>query len=517
MYLKVEEGMSHYQEKAPLFEAMLAHRNQARGNFHVPGHKQGNAFDSEGKIWFQPLLELDLTEVGDLDDLHDPHGVIASAQQLAAECFRADHTLFLVGGTTAGNLAVILTLCAPGDQILIQRSCHQSVIHGCLLAGAQPILMPVEWDQNGRELPLRIEAVEQVLQQYSNAKAVMITSPTYHGWVQPVKELVNLCQRYGIPIIVDEAHGAHFGFHPSLPLSAMDLGVDVAIQSTHKMLTSMTMSSMLHVRGSRIQVEKISRWLRVIESSSPSYPLMASLDLARRYIWKCGFKELDRVLHLLQELRNQIRSFRHFQEIIYPSRQDPFKLNLQARGLSGFTLAKLFEEQGYYCEWADHEKVLFVFSMGTTKEEIHRLIEVMNQLDRQFENHVDEEKEFHHRRGSQQHCYEVMKKVERGFVQSDTGSVGRTWESSVLSMESLSAWRLGSKMRIPLNEACGFLSAQLVVPYPPGIPLLFPGEAWTEEKVREVQSALNQGWRVRGVTSQSSGEFLVDVLHEKGR
>lgn len=490
---KVKDDMPYNQESAPLFEALLAHRKRVKGNYHVPGHKQGKAFDPDGKTWFQPLLGLDLTEIGELDDLHDPQGVIAIAQQLAAQCFRADQTLFLVGGTTAGNLAVILALCKPGDSILIQRSCHQSVLHGCLLAGAQPILMQVDWDQNGRELPLRVEVVEQALKQYPNVKAVMITSPSYSGWVQPVKELAKLCHAYGIPLIVDEAHGAHLGFHPELPPSAMDLGADVAIQSTHKMLTSMTMSSMLHVRGKRIQVEDIARWLRVIESSSPSYPLMASLDLARRYIWQYGYQEINRVLGLLKQLREKLNSYHHIQEIIYFSERDPFKLSLQVAGLSGFALAKELERRGFYPEYADHEKVLFVFSIGTTEEEIHRLIEVMDQLDGELEKYKS--KEVSH-----------LKTMDLKLVR-------KNWKTSVLPLRSLTAWRLGKNTRIPLNEACGFLSAQLIVPYPPGIPLLFPGEEWTEDKVKEIQYILKQGGRVRGVFLDS-GEYKVDVLHE---
>lgn len=516
-----------HQEKAPLFEAMLDHWNRVRGNYHVPGHKQGRAFDSEGIAWFRSLLELDFTEVGELDDLHDPQSVIMEAQQLAAELFRADQTLFLVGGSTAGNLAVILHLCAPGDRIFIQRNCHQSVLHGCLLAHARPVLLPVEWDQDGRERPLSPETVKQALRQYPDVKAVLITSPSYYGWVQPVREIADVCHANGIPLIVDEAHGAHFGFHSSLPLSAMDLGADVAIQSTHKMLTSMTMSSMLHVRGTRVNTEEIARWLRVVESSSPSYPLMASLDLARRMLWKCGKSELERVLKLVQQFRERIQLFGHLREITFQCVQDPLKVNLQADHLSGYSLAKLLEEKGHYPELADHEKVLLVFSMGTTEEEMHRLVEVLDHLDRlwgddgkrltdrseelkrdsQCLNSVDQEK--------QAMSPSTMKdgiNIPGKMIDSLQGGQG-IWEIKELPMDCMAAWRSGKKKHIPLDQASGRLSAQLVIPYPPGIPILFPGEKWTEERVQQVKNILEQGGKVRGVSlSDRLGGFLVDVL-----
>ncbi|MCK9905412.1 aminotransferase class I/II-fold pyridoxal phosphate-dependent enzyme, partial [Frankia sp. Cpl3] len=273
------------QRKAPLFEALERHAEKKPHPFHIPGHKMGNSFDRAGKDVYRNILPLDMTEISGLDDLHQPEDVIAEAQSLAAEAFWAEQTKFLIGGSTVGNMALIMTVCKPGDKILVQRNCHKSVYNGAILARANPVfIVPAVDLATGVAAGFRREDVERALQAHPEAKAVFLTNPTYYGMGIDLAKMAAVIHRHDIPLLVDEAHGAHFGFHPALPGSAMQAGADAAVQSTHKMGTSLTMSSMLHIQGPRIDRDKLFRVLAMIQSSSPSYPLMASLDLARRYM-----------------------------------------------------------------------------------------------------------------------------------------------------------------------------------------------------------------------------------------
>lgn len=464
---------------APLFEEMLNFNHKSIGNFHVPGHKQGRAFDLQGVKWFQPLLQLDLTEVGTLDDLHDPSGVIADAQSLAADAFEAEHTLFLVGGTTAGNLATILYLCNPGDTIIIQRTCHQSVFHGAMLAGVQAVYLDIEVDlHTGLEKPISTLQLKNLLHKFPSAKGVILTSPSYFGMTQPIKELAQCCHLFNIPLIIDEAHGAHLGFDINLPPSAMQAGADVAIQSTHKMLNSLTMSSMLHVQGQLISVKGLARCLRIIESSSPSYLLMASLDLARRYMMQHGRSKIAEVYSWIKHLHNLIQTLSHLQIVIPPGINDPFKLVLKSSNYSftGYKIRDWLEERGYYLELADHDKVLFVFSLATTYEEINRLYQVLIELNQVIS------------------CEEEKPTPFPLFPKTNSAQI------SFKELKNIS--------EVPLTKAIGKIATDMIIPYPPGIPIVLPGECFTPEVVEYIQTTVQSGGKVRGLSPSLCVEIV---------
>lgn len=471
------------QSQTPLYDVLVKYQNQYPANFHVPGHKQGKAFLDEGNAFFKSVLQIDVTEVSDLDDLHHPSGAIVDAQKLAAEAFGADHTFFLVGGSTAGNIASILHLCRAGDSIIIQRTCHQSVFHGCMLAGAHPIYLNSSYDPDtGFETILSADLLEQLLQQNPNTKAVVITSPNYYGLVQPVQLLAKVCHKYGIPLVVDEAHGAHFGFHPDLPFSAMDEGADLVVQSTHKMLTSMTMSSMLHVKRNKCNIEEIQQWLRMIQSSSPSYPLMASLDLARKQIACEGLKKFNSLLPLLQCFRDKLKVKCKFLKEIFIKGQDPCKLTIVSlKKISGQDLARDLEQDNIIAELSDHNRVLFVFSMGTTQNDLSRLLDSLEKLDQEISSLEDQD------------LRETMKTLPNYGGQNPV---------SIMDIVQ------SGKERIPLKESVGRVAADLVVPYPPGIPLVLPGELITFEILEYLTSIYQSNSHIRGVETSHKVPYI---------
>ncbi|KAF8369445.1 hypothetical protein HHK36_032538 [Tetracentron sinense] len=303
----------------PLVSALKASVEQDVAGFHFPGHNKGRAAPPSFAqlIGVGPFL-YDLPEHPELDNLFSRKGVILNAQNQAAKLFRSSETRFLVGGTTCGIQAAIMATCSPGDSIILPRNSHISAISGMVLSGALPkYIIPdynSEWDIAGEVTPLQVEkAIEEMAMDGQKAAAVLVTSPTYHGICSNVSEIAKLCHSHGIPIIVDEAHGAHLGFHPELPNSALEQGADLVVQSTHKVLCSFTQSSMLHMSGDIVDRERICICLQTLQSTSPSPLLLASLDAARAQLSENPETIFNKAVELAVEATNQIKRIPEFQ------------------------------------------------------------------------------------------------------------------------------------------------------------------------------------------------------------
>ena len=457
------------QQRTPLFSQLMQHAKIVRGNFYVPGHKGGNFFDEEAFKYYKHLLKLDATEVGELDDLHDPSGVIHEAQLLAADAFGAEKTFFLVGGTTAGNLAAILALVNPGDQFMMTRSSHQSIFHAALLARAVVHFLPTKLDRTTNlEMPLCPNELAELLRAHPQVKTVVITSPSYFGVVQPIEALTDVCHQFKIPLIVDEAHGAHFQFHENLPSSAMQAGADIAIQSTHKMLFSLTMSSMLHLQGNLICAEAIAYWLRVIESSSPSYLLMASLDVTRRQMALYGREKISEQLTMLAAKRLETDGLTNFQLLKV---DDPFKFLFRVQNNQGYYAQEWLATKGHYAELAMPDKLLLCLSLGTTAQELAEVIMLLKELD-QILNKPNK-----------------LAPTEFSFPAQETVTID--------------FGRQHKKLRkCTLTEAGGQYAAEHIIPYPPGIPLVVAGELITAEAIEYITKMMDAGGKVRGITAE---------------
>lgn len=478
------------QHRAPLFEALCQHAKSRPHPFHVPGHKMGHSFDREGREIYQSILALDMTEITGMDDLHHPEGIIAQAQQLAAEAFGAEETRFLIGGSTVGNIALILTVCRPGDKIIVQRNCHKSVFNAIILARAEPIfIVPAVDLATGVAVGLRKEDVERTLQAHPDAKAVFLTNPTYFGMGIDLAKMATTVHRHGIPLLVDEAHGAHYGFHPMLPYSAMQCGADAAVQSTHKMATSMTMSSMLHIQGNLMDRERLAMTLGMIQSSSPSYPLMASLDLGRRHMVVEGAREIDQVLPRMDWLRENLATLPwckvacHSEGKAY-STLDPFKLliSLHTKELAGHELQERLEAARIFPELVDRNHVLLAASTGTSQADVESVWQVMRGLD----------------------CTPLTE-ADTVF---EPGLLASTFvrEQKIPIYEAVHL----PKTSIPLLEAEGRIAGEMVIPYPPGIPLLVPGER-IDSHVISLLAAMAAG-RVRFQGASDPGLTMIQVI-----
>lgn len=475
------------QSRAPLYEALRDRRLRGEASFHVPGHKFGQGLGLEEKGYFGSVMELDYTEIEGLDDLHHPHGVIAQAQQLAAACFGSDEAFFLVGGSTVGNLAVLASVCRRGELLLVQRNAHKSVIHGLMLAGAEAVFLEPQVDGlTGISAGVSLGTLQAALELYPQAKGVFLTNPNYYGMGRDLEEYVRLVHDRGLPLLVDEAHGAHFGFHHGVPPSALSRGADAVVQSTHKMLTAMTMGAMLHVQGERLDRRRLKEQLVMLQSSSPSYPLLASLDLARRKAAVSGGRLLEEALERISSFKKAyLREDGQAAADKSPAYDyaDPFKLVFyDPAGLrSGIRLQEELGRRGIVAEMADERNVVLACSLATTQGDLQRLEQALQGMSVQL---------------ALPDC--PLPSVPRQQAGGSAGDI-----SSPLLMEP--GDNREEAVAVSLEAAAGRRAAEAVVPYPPGIPLLFPGELIRPRVVEHIRRLVKAGVRFQGMQHVGPG------------
>lgn len=474
------------QHRAPLFEKLQELALSPRSSFHVPGHKFGQDLAKDERYFLQQVMSIDYTEIPGLDDLHDPHGIIEDAQELAANCYKTAKTFFLVNGSTVGNLALILSVCQRNDLIIVQRDVHKSIIHGLMLVGAQTVLLAPVWDEaSGLTTGVDLEDVEKALQHYPEAKAVMLTNPSYYGRGMDLRAAAELVHAYHKPLLVDEAHGAHYGFHPEVPESAISCGADGVVQSTHKMLTALTMGAMLHIQGNLLHEDVIRQRLTMLQSSSPSYPIMASLDISRRLISTEGKQRLSAGLEAVHLFKQNIQQLPYFSIAACPTSnhetQDPFKVSVrdETATLTGYQLQRALENFGCIAEMADPVYVLLSFSLSSTKNDSQLLSEAFHDISKHF-------------------------RLEKKELQRRITNINRlpqfTVEASpvLFDFPDLKSDGTEEKKTVRLQDAASTRSAEMVIPYPPGIPLLYPGEMITTEMIEYLQQLSASGATFQG-------------------
>ncbi|GAA0353254.1 aminotransferase class I/II-fold pyridoxal phosphate-dependent enzyme [Bacillus horti] len=484
--------------RAPIMEGLLEFNQQDPVRFHVPGHKGQAILSAEHKPYFAPMLRLDVTEVGELDDLHHPQGMIAEAQRLAAEAFFADQSYFLVNGSTVGNMAMLFAVLERGDQVLVQRNSHKSVFNSLALLEVEAVLIePTICPTFHVPIGLTKLEVKAALELYPQAKAIMLTSPNYYGMIPPeLSPIIQLCQEHDCIVLVDEAHGAHFGQHPSLPPSGMQLGADASVQSTHKMLSSMTMTSMLHIQGNRVEREDVEYYLASLQSSSPSYPLLASLDLARNFVQNLSSSDWENMLQNILELRQKLSEIPGV--ILSPVERkdgqytsDPFKLTIQLeQSLSGYGLRDLLEEEQIYVELADSHNILLTLPLQSEEEWKTRLVQALKRIVQ--ENRYNKESR-----------HKLTKEIEGTKEKSSKKESLQLEGELVYGKKKIKTLQIRKYKKkdveiISLDRAVDRRAAEMLIPYPPGIPICLPNELITEELLEDIYRLQQQGAYFQG-------------------
>ncbi|KAL6909393.1 hypothetical protein ACP4OV_001674 [Aristida adscensionis] len=482
---------------APLVQALESTASQDVTCFHFPGHNRGKAAPSSllRLIGLETFLH-DLPELPELDDLFSPKGVILDAQRRAAELFGSFKTWFLINGTTCGIQASVMATCSPGDYLVVPRNCHISVISAMVLSGAVPkYIMPEYssgWDIAGGITPLQVDkAVKELEEHGKRVGAVLVTSPTYHGVCSNVQGIASVCHPRGIPVIVDEAHGAHFRFHDSLPSTAIEQGADLTVQSTHKVLCSLTQSSMLHMAGNLVDVDKVSQCLQVLQSSSPSYLLLSSLDAARSQLSERE-NIFDETLAIALKTKDQLALIPGISILDltcftsdFPA-IDPLHITLSASGmrLSGYEADDiLYEDHQIVSELVGTQAVTFAVNLGTRLQDVQKLVQCTRLLSEKYfyGNGSNFRKENH-----------VCRPLEKISVQLTPREAFFT-----------------KKRRVHIEDSLGEICGELICPYPPGIPVLIPGEVVTQDSLSYLINVRNQGMAISGAADPELNSILV--------
>ncbi|GHI01388.1 aminotransferase class I/II-fold pyridoxal phosphate-dependent enzyme [Neobacillus kokaensis] len=469
------------QNQTPLFSGLLQHAKRNPIQFHIPGHKKGAGIDPEFRQFIgDNALSIDLINIGPLDDLHHPKGMIKEAQELAAKAFGADHTFFSVQGTSGAIMTMVMAVCGPGEKIIVPRNVHKSIMSAIVFSGAIPVFIHPEIDKElGISHGITTDSVEKALEQHPDAKAVLVINPTYFGVSADLKKIVEIAHSYHIPVLVDEAHGVHIHFHDELPLSAMQAGADMAATSVHKLGGSMTQSSVLNVKEGLVSVKHVQSILSMLTTTSTSYLLLASLDTARKQLAVKGRDLIDKTIRLAGSIRKQINEIDHLycagEEILGSKAAydyDPMKLIISVKdlGLTGFEVEKwLREKHNIEVELSDLYNILCIVTFGDTEYEANMLVNALKDLACEFE-----------------HRAEKIEPVEVLLP-----------EIPVLALTPRDAFYSETEV-VPFEESEGRIIAEFVMVYPPGIPIIIPGEIMTKENLHYIKKNLEAGLPVQG-------------------
>jgi len=451
------------QNRVPLFEALKDYHSRNVIPFDVPGHKHGAGLPELADYVGKKMLEIDVNAMECLDNISNPIGVIREAEALAARAYGADNAFFLVNGTTSGVQAMIMAACRPGEKIILPRNAHKSAIAGMILSGAVPIYIQPEINGDlGIAMGITADSIKQAIESHPDARAIFVIHPTYYGAVSDLAAIAKIAHRYGMAVLADEAHGAHFNFHPQLPASAMELGADASASSIHKTGGSLTQSSMLLMRDDILDPKYMKTTLNLTQTTSASYLLMASLDIARKQLATRGRDILGRLLGIVREAKEELNSvdglYAFGRELVgcpgvFDYDDTKLGVNVRKLGLSGYETEKLLrKEYNIQVELADMYNILAITAVGDTKESIGSLVVALKDLAK------------YHRNGN-------VSKITQGMLKNP--------EIVVSPRDAY----YSSKKSVPLEEAVGYVSGESIMVYPPGIPLVTPGEMMTEEIV----------------------------------
>ena len=454
--------------------------------FHMPGHKR-NLDMLKSTVPYK----IDITEIEGFDDLHHAEGILKEAQIRAARIYHADETHFLINGSTVGILSAIAGVTKKGDTILVARNCHKSVYHAIYMNELNPVYLYPEFNHCAQlNTEVSVDDVREALDKYPSIRAVVIVSPTYDGVVSDVEAIAEAVHEKGIPLIVDEAHGAHFGFHPYFPQNANTRGADIVIHSLHKTLPALTQTALLHINGSLASRKGVRDYLRMLQSSSPSYVLMSSIDSCIDMLENRRKELFDPYVKMLEKMRGRLRQLKRL-ELVETENFDRSKIVISVRhaDMSSKRLYRiLLNEYHLQMEMVAGTYILAMTSIGDTEDGMERLARALKEIDAQADERM--------RSGN---CLEETPTIIGASLPRPEVVYNSSVMENMLDEAAISAVPGSKVRRLPWRDSVGYISTEYAYLYPPGSPLIVPGERVSQEAVDMLQWYHNLRFAIEGL------------------
>ncbi|KNY29154.1 Arginine decarboxylase [Pseudobacteroides cellulosolvens ATCC 35603 = DSM 2933] len=476
------------QDRTPLFDAVKKYIQDNVVQFHVPGHKQGRGIKEFCDFVGEHVLQMDANGMEELDFANNPTGVIYEAERLIANAFGAQYGYFLVNGTTAGVQAMIMSACEPGDKIILPRNAHKSTIGGVILSGAMPVYIQPEINERlGIAMGITEESLKKAIKDNPDAKAVFIINPTYYGVASDMKSITRIAHRHGMAVIADEAHGAHMSFHNDFPLTAMEVGADMSAASMHKTGGSMTQSSVLLLRSNLIAPGRVKQILNLTHTTSSSYVLMSSLDIARKQLATNGSELLDDALQLARWARDEINSidglYAFGKDLVgtpgcFDFDETKLGINVMGLGLTGYQIEKkLRKEYKIQVEMSDLYNILCIVSIGHRKEDMDTLVNALEDI-----------------------------AIKQGVREYKAATMLPHNPQMIVSPRDAF---YSDKKVVALEDSVGEIAGEMVMAYPPGIPVVCMGERISKDIVEYIKLLKEEKCQLQGTADPYANKIRV--------
>lgn len=468
--------MAFSQINAPIYEALRKFRRMRVVPFDVPGHKRGRGNMELTEFLGEDCMNVDVNSMKPLDNLCHPVSVIKDAEELAAEAFGAAHAFFMVGGTTSAVQSMIMYACKSGEKIIMPRNVHRSAINALILTGAIPVYVDPDCNNElGIPLGMSVSQVEKAIRENPDAKAILVNNPTYYGICSDIKKITELAHANNMLMLADEAHGTHFYFGENFPISAMAVGADIASASMHKSGGSLTQSSFL-LMGERINADYMRQVVNLTQTTSASYLLLSSLDISRKRLALSGREIFEKTVQMAEYAREEINSIGGYYafsrelvngDSVYDFDVSKLSVHTLPIGLAGIEVYDLLrDEYDIQIEFGDIGNILAYISVGDRTRDIERLIS-------------------------------ALAEIKRRFGKSGTGMLTQEYINPVVAETPRRAF-YADKISLPLDEAAGHVCSEFVMCYPPGIPILAPGELITPQIIEYIKYAKEKGCQMTG-------------------
>lgn len=496
-----------------LYDRLIKYGKKGNYGFHMPGHKRNTNF-LEG----MDVFDIDITEISGFDNLHHAEGIIKEAMDNAADFWGTDRTWFLVNGSSCGILAAVNAVTDIGDSIIIGRNCHKAVYNAVAIRDLKVrYLYPEYIEEYGVNGGYNPEDLSKIFEENKGIKAVVITSPTYDGIVSDIENIAEITHNNGAVLIVDEAHGAHLGISDKLPVPAYKLGADLVIESIHKTLPSLTQTAMLHMYGDRVNAERVEECLGIYESSSPSYVFMAAIDKCIRNLQIDGKERIDKLLICDEAFRKNVNNLKYFyvpgKELIgaksvYDVDLTKFVIYVDSRVCDGKQLADILRNKYQFeMEMESAKYVLAITTICDDYKEIMRLSDSLKEIDLRFDE-IERNKEENGIVGEEKQL--SVTKTEPAQEQSKVTDFELLKNEVIYSIYEA---KISNTKKVEIEKSQGTVSAEFLYLYPPGIPLLVPGEVISKELLNQIDELKRRNMNINGLRDKKNR--YIEVVRRK--